>query len=57
MFPNHFYSPLRSHMEFIVDAGLMVSEDDYHPNSEGHQEWAQGLISFIKENHLLNTVS
>lgn len=54
---NHFYSPLRSHMEFIVDAGLMVSEDDYHPNSEGHQEWAQGLISFIKENHLLNTVS
>jgi len=45
---DNFYSPLKSHAEFINQFNLFVSAEDYHPNEQGHRDWADYVTSFIK---------
>jgi hypothetical protein len=46
---NHVYLPFKSHAEFINEANLFVSDQDYHPTEQGHLQWADSVISFIKQ--------
>ena len=49
---DRFFSPKVSHLEFVNDKNLIVSPDDPHPSTEGHQEWAKQLMQFIDANNL-----
>jgi hypothetical protein len=49
---TRFFSPDKSHMEFIQEKKLISSPDDPHPSSEGHNQWAQQLTEFIDANNL-----
>ena len=49
---NRFFSPTVSHLEFVMDKNLIVSPNDPHPSTEGHQQWATQLMEFIDVNNL-----
>ena len=49
---ERFFSPKVSHLEFISDKNLIVSQNDPHPSAEGHRQWAQQLMEFIDANNL-----
>ena len=53
---KRFFKPDQSHYEYIIDKKLIVSPQDPHPSLEGHQQWAQMLIDFIKDNKLTDTI-
>jgi len=49
---DRFFSPKVSHLEFISDRNLIVSQNDPHPSQEGHKQWAEKLMEFIDVNNL-----
>ena len=49
---DRFFSPKVSHLEFVTDKNLIVSQNDPHPSAEGHQQWAKQLMEFIDANNL-----
>ena len=49
---TRFFSPEQSQMEFIQKKNLIASQDDPHPSTEGHTQWAQQLQEFIDANDL-----
>ena len=49
---DRFFSPKVSHLEFISDKNLIVSQNDPHPSEEGHRQWAEKLMEFIDANNL-----
>tara|TARA_Y100001937_G_scaffold112646_1_gene160447 strand:- start:386 stop:1051 length:666 start_codon:yes stop_codon:yes gene_type:complete len=49
---DRFFSPKVSHLEFVNDKNLIVSPDDPHPSTEGHELWAKQLMEFIDANNL-----
>jgi len=49
---NRFFSPGLSQYEFIMEKGLISSQDDPHPSTEGHIQWAEQLKDFIDANNL-----
>jgi len=49
---DRFFSPKISHLEFVNDKNLIVSPDDPHPSTEGHEQWAKQLMEFIDANNL-----
>jgi len=49
---DRFFSPKVSHLEFVADNNLIVSPNDPHPSTEGHQQWATQLTEFIDANDL-----
>ena len=44
---SKFYQPNTSHYEFCATNKLQISKNDQHPNLQGHEKWAQGLIKYI----------
>ena len=50
---NRFFNPEVSHLEYIMDKGLIVSPNDPHPSEQGHKDWATQLKEFIDANNLL----
>jgi hypothetical protein len=49
---KRFFKIESSHLEFIQKNNFIVSPNDPHPNTQGHQEWATQLKGFIDANNL-----
>tara|TARA_E500000331_G_scaffold332068_1_gene354951 strand:- start:7086 stop:7754 length:669 start_codon:yes stop_codon:yes gene_type:complete len=49
---DRFFNPKISHLEYILDKGLVSSPHDPHPSTEGHRQWAEQLKDFIDANNL-----
>ena len=49
---DRFFNPKISHYEYILDKGLVSSQNDPHPSAEGQRQWAEQLLVFIVANNL-----
>ncbi len=49
---DRFFNPKISHLEYILDKGLVSSPHDPHPSADGHRQWAEQLKDFIDANNL-----
>ena len=46
-----FYNHNTSHMDFIKEKKLTISEEDEHPSELGHRIWTQDLIRLIEKKY------
>jgi len=49
---QRYYKPDSSHLDFILKNNHVVSPQDPHPSTQGHQIWASQLKEFIDANNL-----
>ena len=49
---KRFFRPDYSHVDFVKENNLTISNTDEHPNTEGHQKWANLLVEYIDANNL-----
>ena len=49
---KRFFRPNYSHVDFVKENNLTISNTDEHPNTEGHQKWASLLVEYIDANNL-----
>jgi len=49
---QRFFRPETSHLDYTVENNQHCKPGDPHPNTEGHQQWAEHLKEFIDANDL-----
>ena len=48
-----FFQPELSHYEYVLDKKLIVSPNDPHPSTDGHQQFADMIIQHITDRKIL----
>ena len=48
---KEFYKPKICHIDDLREKKEYISEDDHHPNQQSHDNWADDIINFYREQH------
>jgi len=49
---DRFFRPDSSHIDYVLENKLTISNDDPHPSTQGHEQWATLLKEYIDANNL-----